>query len=513
MSSINMLAPVIPWNTGTPVIQGPELTGASGGKPFLYTIPATGARPLVFTAEGLPAGLTLDARTGWITGSVAAEGEYRVLLTAENVHGRAEREFLIVIGQGLALTPPMGWNSWNAWRRWVDDAKVRAAAEHLVAHGLAARGYTYVNIDSCWQGIRGGPHHAIQPNRKFPDMPALGKFIHDQGLKFGIYSSPWVCPWGCSDQEALEDWGGGELIGSSGGERDPDYPWELPHETGKYVGREKYEANDVAQWVEWEVDYLKYDWTPTDPVCLERMGRCLKNAPRDIVLSLCTGARLEHVEAYKKWANLWRGGRDTQDIWENILITGFFAEENNLLENWRPHVGPSRWYDLDMTALGSQFDTRDHTVPCKLTPDEQITHMSYWALYPSPLFLSCNLADLNDFSLRLFGNEEIIAVNQDRLGKPAVRVKESRFPPLSAERPQRNSRVHARPLADGGLAAGFFNLSDQEDQVSISLAELGLTGTVAVRNLWRRTDLGRMDINITLTVPSHGAQMIKITRV
>lgn len=510
MSSSIRLAPVTPWNVGAPAIHGPDLTGASAGKPFNYTIPATGERPLNFTAEGLPKGLTLNPTNGQITGCVGTDGQYQVLLKAENHHGRAEKEFDIVIGRGLALTPPMGWNSWNAWRRWVDDAKVRAAAENMVNSGLAARGYTYINIDSCWQGDRGGKHNAIQPNCKFPNMAALAEFIHNKGLKFGIYSSPWVCPWGCSKEEAFADWGGGSLIGSSAGERDTDYPNECTWDVAKYVGKEKYEANDVAQWVDWEVDFLKYDWAPTDPVCLERMGHLLKNSPRDIVLSICTGAKIEHVEAYKKWSNMWRGAADTQDTWNNILITGFYAEDINRGENWRPHISPGNWYDLDMLALGQQFDTKESTTPCKLTPEEQITHMSYWALYPSPIFLSCNLANMDDFTLRLFGNEEIIAVNQDRLGKPAVRVKEMKQQSLSSATLHDN-RVHARPLSDGSLAVGFFNLHDHEDEVSISLRDLGLRGTVVVRTLWEKKDLGNMEDKITLSVPSHGSQIIKLT--
>ncbi len=140
-----------------------------------------------------------------------------------------------IIGRGLALTPPMGWNSWNAWRRWVSDANVRSAARALVEIGLAARGYTYVNIDSCWQGERGGPFNAIQPNRKFPDMKGLADSIHGLGLKFGIYSSPWVEPWGCSAENAKADWGGGALIGCSSGAHDTDFPRHHLF-SGKYVG-------------------------------------------------------------------------------------------------------------------------------------------------------------------------------------------------------------------------------------------------------------------------------------
>lgn len=511
MCSLTRLAPVTPWNMGVPVIHGPDLTGASAEKPFYYTIPVTGERPLKFSVEGLPQGLTLNSSNGQITGSVKAEGSYRVLLKAENHYGRAEKEFDIVIGSGIALTPPMGWNSWNTWRRWVDDAKVRAAAENMVNSGLASRGYTYINIDSCWQGERGGKHNAIQPNRKFPDMRSLADFVHEKGLKFGIYSTPWVCPWGCTREEAFADWGGGELIGCSAGERDTDYASEYPNCYGKYVGQQKYEANDVAQWVEWGVDFLKYDWSPTDPVSLERMGKLLKMSPRDIVLSVCTGARIEHVEAYKKWAHMWRGARDTEDMWISILTIGFFAEETFLNENWRPHVGPGHWYDLDMTVLGPQFHTQESTTPSKLTPDEQITHMSYWALYPSPIFLSCNLGDMDDFTLRLVGNEEIIAVNQDRLGKPAVRVKETRQQSISSTKMLHNNRVHARPLSDGSLAVGFFNLSDHDDEVSVSLSNLELQGPVNVRNLWERKDLGTMEDRITLRIPAHGSQMVKVS--
>ena len=250
MSQSIRLAKVEPWDVGAPAIHGPDITGASSHKPFSYAIPATGERPIAFSVERLPAGLRFDSRTGFITGTATQAGDHRVLLRAENRHGQVEKEFTIAIGRGLALTPPLGWNSWNAWRRWVDDGKVRAAADALVASGLAARGYTYVNIDSCWQGERGGPHNAILPNRKFPDMKRLADYIHGRGLKFGIYSTPWVEPWGCTAAEAKADWGGGALIGCSSGEHDPEFPKH--HQiSGKFVGQAKHEPNDVAQWVEW----------------------------------------------------------------------------------------------------------------------------------------------------------------------------------------------------------------------------------------------------------------------
>lgn len=504
-----VLAKVDPWDSGAPRIHSPAVTGASAGKPFFYAIPVTGERPVTYRVESLPEGLHVDERTGFITGHVAREGNYRVLLRATNRHGKAEKEFEIAIGRGLALTPPLGWNSWNAWRRWVDDGKVRAAADAIVATGLAARGYTYVNIDSCWQGERGGPHNAIQPNRKFPNMKRLADYIHGKGLKFGIYSTPWVEPWGCTAAEAKADWGGGALIGCSSGENDPEFPRQ--HQiSGKFVGTEKHEPNDVAQWVEWGVDFLKYDWAPTDDIALERMGRPLKAAPRDIVLSVCTTARLIWAEAYLKWAEMWRSIPDTEDTWPSVLDNGFVADDRMGCEDWRQYVRPGKWNDLDMMALGPQFDTNTSTKANRLTPAEQVTHMTLWALYPSPLILSCALEAINDFELRLFGNEEVLAINQDRLGKAATRVREERTRRLVGGDRLRNFRIHARPLADGSVAVGVFNHAEEDDQIAVTAQDLGLTGRFAARNLWERRDLGNFDGRLEITVPGHGAQLLQL---
>ncbi len=502
------LATVIAWDQGEPFIHGPEIYGASVNKPFLYAVPTTGERPLRFGVEGLPAGLHLNSTNGHITGSVPCEGAFFLLLRAENRHGKAEKEFTIVIGSNLALTPPMGWNSWNAWRRWVDDGKVRAAADGLVQTGLAARGYSYVNVDSCWQGSRGGRYNAIQPNRKFPDMKLLADYIHARGLKFGIYSTPWTVPWGCSEKDAMTDWGGPGLIGCSSGVPDPNYqPNSVPD--GRYVGVEKHEVQDVAQWDAWEVDFLKYDWCPTDPKSLERMGRVVKTAARDIVFSICTEARLSHIDVHRAWAHMWRGIPDTVDKWSSLLSNAFISDDY-YQEDWRPHIGPGAWHDLDMLALGPQFHTSTSTCPNKLTPDEQITHMTAWALYPSPLILSCDLAALSDFELRLFGNEEVIAVNQDRLGIPATRMSEHRCQAPGNRQPQHNVRIWARPLVDGSFAIGLFNLADSQDELSFDLMALGVSGSMTARNLWERRDLGRVDSRVSIPVPAHGAQLLRM---
>ena len=159
-----------PKPADTPRINGARVFGVRPGSEFLYTIAATGVRPMTFSAEGLPKGLKLDPETGRITGRVTAPGEYTVHLKAANAPGSCERNLKIVVGDEIALTPPMGWNSWNCWARDVTQEQVLSSARAMVESGLADHGWSYINIDDGWQGKRGGKHHAIQPNTKFPDM-------------------------------------------------------------------------------------------------------------------------------------------------------------------------------------------------------------------------------------------------------------------------------------------------------------------------------------------------------
>ena len=177
----------------TPRINGPRIYGQRTGHPFLYTIPATGDRPIVFSANGLPDGLKIDQKTGRISGVVASAGEFKVTLQAKNDRGTDEKPLKIVIGDEIALTPPMGWNSWNCWGSQVSAEKVLQSAHGMADSGLINHGWTYINIDDAWQADqRGGEFHAIQGNEKFPDMKGLCDEIHNLGLKVGIYSTPWT---------------------------------------------------------------------------------------------------------------------------------------------------------------------------------------------------------------------------------------------------------------------------------------------------------------------------------
>ena len=169
------------------------MLGAGPGRPFQFTIPATGDEPITFAARGLPQGLVLDSKLGRITGVTPSEpGDICLTLSAVNMSGTDTKQLLIKVGDQICLTPPMGWNSWNCFAGAVDADKVRAAAHAMVDSGLIKHGWTYINIDDTWQGQRGGPFNGIQGNEKFPDMKQLCDEIHALGLKAGIYSTPWA---------------------------------------------------------------------------------------------------------------------------------------------------------------------------------------------------------------------------------------------------------------------------------------------------------------------------------
>ena len=487
------LAAVDPWDQGAPRFNGPAVIGAGRGAPVRHLVPTVGTRPMAFAGDGLPAGLTIDRKTGVIAGSTDAEGDHRVAVAATNEHGRTERVLRVKIGGGLALTPPMGWNSWNCWGSAVTQARVQAAADAMVASGLAARGYAYVNIDSSWQGERCGPLDAIQGNHKFPDMKRLVNGIHGLGLKAGIYSTPWVTAWGGENLI-------GESVGASTGVEHANSSWARQ---GRYVGATKYEPNDARQWAEWGLDYLKYDWDPCDPDSARRMRDALDATGRDFVFSITTHASLQHASTWTELVHLWRDNPDTRDAWESVVQNGFLTTGP-----WEPHTGPGHWFDADMLVIGrlGWGDARDNN----LTVDEQMTHMTLWALLASPLLLGCDLEALDDLTLRLAGNEEVIAVNQDELGRQGYCARETRRGDGQGGSAS-HERVYAKPLADGSTAVGLFNLGPEPADIAVDLADVGLEAECRRRNAWQQTDVDRVKGSFRCRVPSHGARLYVLT--
>ena len=396
-----------PKPSASPRINGPSIFGVRPGHPFLYRIPATGDRPMAFTVDGLPAGLQVDSRTGQITGVINSVGEYVVILRARNARGSAERRFRIVVGETISLTPALGWNSWNCWGPKVDADKVLRSAQAMVSSGLIDHGWTYINIDDAWQAQRGGPFNALQGNAKFPDMKGLCDAIHGLGLKVGIYSTPWVTSYagypGGSSENPEGQWAK-PTIPKQGNVNKKILPWAI----GKY----SFAANDARQWAAWGMDYLKYDWNPNEEPETREIHDALRASGRDIVLSLSNNMPFANVSALSRITNSWRTTGDIRDTWSSMSSKAFGQDR------WQPFSGPGHWNDPDMLVVGYVGGWGGNPPkPSRLTPNEQYTHITIWCLVSSPLLIGCDMECLDDFTLNLLTNDEVLAVNQDSLGR------------------------------------------------------------------------------------------------
>jgi hypothetical protein len=254
----------------TPHINGPTVFGVQPGSPFLYTIPTVGNRPMSFSVENLPPGLAVDSTSGHIMGSLTTKGAYPVVLRAKNALGSDTKNFRIIVGEKIALTPAMRWNSYNCWAGSVDEQKVLRSARAMVTSGLINHGWTYINIDDSWQGKRTGKEHALQGNEKFPNMPSLCDEIHKLGMKAGIYSTPWITSYG-------------KYPGGSSDNADGCWTQALAKESEQRHGRYSFAQADASQWAVWGFDYLKYDWYPNDVTHVSEMSEALRRSGRDVV--------------------------------------------------------------------------------------------------------------------------------------------------------------------------------------------------------------------------------------
>ncbi len=463
-----------PLPPASPHINGASIMGVRPNRPFLYCVAATGDRPLTYAARGLPAGLQIDSATGMITGHVAERGEYKVTLDVRNEKGTASRSLTIAVGDRIALTPPLGWNSWNCWGLSVDQERVLASARAYKAKGLADHGWTFINIDDGWEikGDSSMPHRDAQGNiivnEKFPDMRALGDQIHAMGLKLGIYSSPG------------------------------------PLTCGGYTASYEYERNDARSWANWGVDYLKYDWCSYEKIAKDisheelqkpyrAMRHILDEIDRDIVYSLCQYG----MDNVWEWGadvggNLWRTTEDIEDTWASVKQIGFSQVEN------ARYAGPGHWNDPDMLVVG-WVGWGPNLHPTRLMPDEQYTHISLWCLLSAPLLIGCDLERLDEFTLNLLTNDEVLAIDPDPLGKQAVQaVKEAEI------------QVWVKELADGNRAVGVFNLGETAKSYLLKFADIGVGGHVKVHDLWRQKDLEAGTDAIPLRIPAHGTLLLRL---
>lgn len=455
-----------------PQIHGARIIGATPGHPFLFLIPATGRGPLVYGAKNLPKGLTLNKKTGVISGSLAEAGTTDVMLNVRGAKGSAQRKFTIVGGEHqLALTPPMGWNSWNVWAGAVDQDKVKAAADELMSTGLAAHGYLYVNIDDTWEAGRDASGN-ILTNKKFADIPGLSDYIHNKGLRFGIYSSPG--PLTCAG----------------------------------FTASYQHEDQDAASYAVWGVDYLKYDWCSYGEIAKDDksiaafmkpyqvMGASLGKVNRDIVYSLCQYG----MGDVWKWGadpsvggNVWRTTGDITDNWGSLksIVEGQVGHEK--------YAAPGHWNDPDMLMVGIVGFGKTH--PTRLKPNEQLLHISMWSMLSAPLLIGCDMTRMDKFTVDLLSNDEVIDIDQDPLGKAASRVVKDG-----------TKEVWSRSLFDGTHAVSLVNMGDDPQKITVKWSDAGITGSVSVRDLWLHKNLGILKGSYTVEVPAHGCVLLKVSK-
>ena len=369
-----------------------------------------------------------------------------------------------------AATPPMGWNSWNWFADKVTDQDIRQAADLLVATGMRDAGYVYVNIDDTWEGERDAAG-VIHPNAKFPDMKALADYVHSRGLKLGLYSSPG------------------------------------PLTCGNYAGSYGHERQDAATYAAWGIDYLKYDLCSfrdvldaehvTDPEPRNRriraayatMHDAILASGRPIVYSLCQYG----FDSVWEWGsavggNLWRTTGDINPDFDRILVIALTQ-----LGLGR-YAGPGHWNDPDMLEVGNG----------KLTHDENVTHMTLWAMLAAPLLAGNNLTQMSDDVRAILTNREVIAIDQDGLGRQASLVHQ--------EGPV---QVWSRPLAGGAVAVALVNIGTDRAQVHdlpLRLREAGVPRGAIARDVWANRGLGVLRDGETLTVPTHGVILLRLAQ-
>jgi alpha-galactosidase len=350
----------------------------------------------------------------------------------------------------------------------------------MVASGLINHGWTYINIDDFWQTNQNtddptlrGPQRdgqgRVLPNPRFPDMKGLTDYVHGNGLKIGIYSSPG------------------------------------PTTCGGCTGSWQHEEIDARQYADWGFDYLKYDWCSYGGVVngdrslpalrkpYEVMRAALDKVPRDILFSFCQyGMGLVWEWGAQAGGNSWRTTGDITDTWGSMSGIGFNQAGQE------KYAGPGHFNDPDMLVVGRVGWGRLH--PTRLTPDEQYTHISLWCLLSAPLLIGCDMTQMDAFTLNLLTNDEVLDVDQDPLGRQAARVAQEG--PL---------QVWAKDMEDGSKAVGLFNTGELPWPVSVHWSDIGVSGRQTVRDLWRQKDLGNFEAAFSATVPSRGVVLVRIS--
>ena len=349
----------------------------------------------------------------------------------------------------LALTPPMGFMTWNKYKEDINEQLIRQIADKMAADGYAEAGYKYIFIDDAWQGGRDKRNNILPDPEKFPSgMKALADYVHSKGLRLGIYSDA-------------------ALLTCAG-----------------YTASYGFEQQDAKTFAEWGIDYLKYDYchAPSDSAVAheryKKMADALQNSGRKIVLGVCEWGQLNP----EKWArqaggSLWRVSFDVRDMWKDIVKQGGMGiiDIINIAEPLYKYAGPGHWLDMDMLVVGLDGKGGPSSdlggIGCTYT--EYQTQMSMWCMFASPLAMSHDILNENAATRRILLNKEIIAINQDALGKAARLVQRIG-----------ECRVYHRQLTNNRQAIAIMNPSDKAQRISLPLSFLGKSAKYDFRDVW-----------------------------
>jgi alpha-galactosidase len=362
----------------------------------------------------------------------------------------------------LALTPPMGWNSWNKFGCDVSENLIREVADAMITSGMKDAGYEFVVIDDCWQIGRDSEGNIVPDPKRFPSgMKALADYIHSKGLKFGIYSDAGMKT--CQGRP-----------GSRG-----------------------YEFQDARQYAAWGVDYLKYDWcshgTQNAAASYKLMREALDKSGRPIILSICEWGTNKPWLWGEGIGHLWRTTEDIQDCWDCKRKWGGmgFIHILDLQDGLESYAGPGHWNDPDMLEIGND----------SLTLTESMTHFSLWCLLAAPLMAGNDLRSMSPEITEVLTNREVIAVNQDSLGRQGHKVRDDG-----------DFEVWSKDLKDGSKAVILLNRSEVDANISVAWSEIGYPDYLSstVRDLWMKKDLGKFNNGFSSIVPPHGVVMIKV---
>ena len=382
--------------------------------------------------------------------------------------GIAALGFLVAAGElraldnGLARTPPMGWNSWNKFSCNVSEDLIKQAADAMVSSGMKDAGYQYVVIDDCWQVDRDAEGNIVADAKRFPSgIKALADYVHAKGLKFGMYSDAGTAT--CQNRP----------------------------------GGRGYEFQDARQYAAWGVDYLKYDWcnhsTQDSQASYSIMRDALKKSGRPIVFSLCEWGSTKPWLWAGDVGNLWRSTGDIADKWDTGEKQDGLGVVQilDLQDGLQSYAGPGHWNDPDMLEVGNGG----------MSITEYRAHFSMWCLLAAPLMAGNDIRSMSADIHDILTNKEVIAIDQDPLGREGRRVKRAD-----------GLEVWAKQLADGGRAVALLNRTAAEANITVSWTGLGYPDHVPakVRDLWAKKDLGEKSGSFSASVPSHGVVMVRI---